>query len=244
MTGIDLDPAQLKSRLNALRTAREELVREYHADGNISERVSGQDGIDPADWLESRIQVLREAKERYIQLWENNTVKLIDGHRIFVGDYAGLTQLAEANDIGLENVLSGVKEVSPDARVQKLDLSGRELSDLTGIEQLSAVTALDLSNNELREIKGLGNLKDLGMLSLWANQIISIEPLISLTHLHWLNIGDNKIRDISFLKELGGLKTVCLFKYHQDTVLLSKEESARNLNMIRDLKARGVYVER
>ncbi|MGQ9546485.1 MAG: InlB B-repeat-containing protein [Dehalococcoidia bacterium] len=86
-----------------------------------------------------------------------------------------------------------------------LSASGKNISDLTGLEFVTNLTSLFLPSNQISDISPLASLTSLTELGLGDNQISDISPLASLTNLTWLNIGDNPISDIS---ALAGLKSL------------------------------------
>ncbi len=79
------------------------------------------------------------------------------------------------------------------ADVTELDLKDRSLTDLDGIEQMTALTALDLSYNRLRDLTPLTALQNLRVLNLYENHnLISAEPLGELPLLEKLSITYDK----------------------------------------------------
>ncbi len=94
-----------------------------------------------------------------------------------------------------------------------LDLSGKEIEDITeisGLEALTDLQILKLSNNQIGEIKGLENLKNLLKLDLRGNEISEIKGLKNLSNLIDLDLSYNKIREIQGLNNLINLKKLNL----------------------------------
>jgi len=94
--------------------------------------------------------------------------------------------------------------------VTELDLSGRELSDITALSDCAALTKLDLSHNKISDLTPLAGLKELTWLSLWDNRIEDIRPLLTLPKLSYLDLDQNRLTDIGTLGELYTLEELWL----------------------------------
>ena len=70
--------------------------------------------------------------------------------------------------------------------VTELDLQGKGLTSVKGLEKLTQLTKLHLSNNHLTNVKGLENLTQLKSLYLLSNQLTDVEELKNLTELKGL----------------------------------------------------------
>ena len=86
--------------------------------------------------------------------------------------------------------------------ITKLELSGRGIVDLQGLESMENLTYLDLSNNEISNIDSIKKLVKLKKLVLHKNKIGSIKSIESLKYLEELDLSNNLIGDIT---ALGGL---------------------------------------
>ncbi|NFD04291.1 DUF5050 domain-containing protein [Clostridium botulinum] len=86
--------------------------------------------------------------------------------------------------------------------ITKLELSGRCIVDLQGLESMENLTYLDLSNNEISNIDSIKKLVNLKKLVLHKNKIGSIKSIESLKYLEELDLSNNLIGDIT---ALGGL---------------------------------------
>ena len=87
---------------------------------------------------------------------------------------------------------------------RNLDLQGREVADLTGVNKLTQLENLSLGNNQVEDITGLSGMEYLTYLDLSTNRIQSLNGLDSLPNLAYLSIGGNQVFDVSLLS---GLKT-------------------------------------
>lgn len=83
---------------------------------------------------------------------------------------------------------------------------GFELTNLSGIAQLSNLEILVVTHHQIKNIQSLKNLKKLKSVFLFNNQIDSLEGLETLTLLEQLYIQFNNINSLKALKELTCLK--------------------------------------
>jgi len=94
--------------------------------------------------------------------------------------------------------------------VKALDLEGKKLTDLNGIELCTDLEELKLGANHIDDIAQLANLGNLRILDLKSNDFNNIEPLKNLSNLEELNLYSNEIEDISPLLSLPKLKKLNL----------------------------------
>lgn len=87
---------------------------------------------------------------------------------------------------------------------------GKEIRDLSGLEQAHDLTLLNSSDNHLSDISPLAPLTNLTGLFLGYNEIRDINPLASLTNLRRLHLGDNLISDLNPLESLTSLNWLYL----------------------------------
>ena len=84
----------------------------------------------------------------------------------------------------------------------RVSANSSQISDLSGIENLTALTELFLASNQITNISALTGLTEISSLDLWSNQITDISSLANLTRLTSLSIHTNQITDISALQNL------------------------------------------
>ena len=96
------------------------------------------------------------------------------------------------------------------ARPERLDLSSRNLTDLSALAGLSGVRELDLRDNAIADLSPLSGLSGLQVLDLSGNRIEELWPLAGLPELRRLNLSGNRIADIGMLSGLGGLQVLDL----------------------------------
>ena len=95
-------------------------------------------------------------------------------------------------------------------RLTSLDVRGKGIADLTGVEHATDLQALVLIENKIHDISPLSGLTKLGFLDLGGNQISDLRPLAALTRLETLHIWRNEIEDISPLIGLVNLKKLLI----------------------------------
>ena len=93
---------------------------------------------------------------------------------------------------------------------KRLDLSWRNLTDVSALAGLTGVRELDLSNNAITDLSPLAGLTGLRALDLSGNRIEDISMLAGLTALERLGLSGNRIEDISTLAGLSGLEVLDL----------------------------------
>ena len=96
------------------------------------------------------------------------------------------------------------------ARPGHLDLSSRNLTDLSALAGLSGVRELDLRDNAITDLSPLSGLSGLQVLDLSGNLIEELWPLAGLPALQRLNLSGNRITDIAMLSGLSGLQVLDL----------------------------------
>jgi len=101
-----------------------------------------------------------------------------------------------------------------------VDLSGKSLTSVKVLENLTQLEELDLNNNQLTDVKGLENLAQLKDLDLHNNKLTSVKGLENLTKLDLLFLSDNQLTDVKGLENLTQLKVLTL----QDNPDLTKSQ--------------------
>lgn len=94
--------------------------------------------------------------------------------------------------------------------VKEIDLSNRNITDISPLKDCTDLEILNLSGNSVRDISVLLDLPKLRSLSLENNDISDIRPLMGLTTLEYLNLSGNKISSIAALSELTALDELSL----------------------------------
>jgi hypothetical protein len=125
-------------------------------------------------------------------------------------------------DVGLRNVIADALGIghtaagtgltrpflaSQLAQIRELDASGRQISDLTGLEQLFNLETLNLSRNNLTNLTAIASLTQLRILDLGFNRLTdaNLGSLAGLTRLRSLNLDSNSLRSLAPLATLRSL---------------------------------------
>ena len=94
--------------------------------------------------------------------------------------------------------------------LRELDLSGNAITDMGPLAGLTGLQALDLRGNAIADLGPLAGLTGLRELDLAGNRIADLWPLAGLTALQRLDLAHNRIADIATLAELDGLRALDL----------------------------------
>jgi len=113
------------------------------------------------------------------------------------GEMATLTYLFAENR-GIKN-LTGIEYA---LILERLNLSGNQISDISPLEGLANLIVLRLPSNQISNLSPLSALTKLITLTLESNQISSVSALSTLTNLTSLTLWNNQIQDISALSGL------------------------------------------
>lgn len=92
--------------------------------------------------------------------------------------------------------------------ITELDLSGSEITNLTGLENFTGLTNLNLSRNSITSIEPITGLTTITNLNLSGNQsqISDVDKLSSLTNVADLNMSSSKITSVDFMSSLNNLQ--------------------------------------
>ena len=116
-----------------------------------------------------------------------------------------------------------------------LDLSGKGIADLTGLEAAKNLKTLSLRGNRVTDLSPLAGLTSLETLDLDENQVTSLAPLSGLDSLRVLHLADNEVSDLTPVAKLRMLQFVfCAQNRLNGTVAAQTVEAMR---------FRGVYLE-
>lgn len=118
---------------------------------------------------------------------------------------------AEGNDV-LKTITISTDVLG---RITELDLSGRKITNLKGIEEFTALTELNLSNNNITDISALKDLAALTNVNLSQNNISDLSALNG--DFQTIIANNNKLTSLSSLKEVTSLVNL----YVNDNLLTS-----------------------
>ncbi|HCO92646.1 MAG TPA: hypothetical protein DIU00_01635 [Phycisphaerales bacterium] len=115
-------------------------------------------------------------------------------------------------------------------KVEQLDLSGSQISDLQSLEALTSLKMLHLCDTNVSNLEPLKALTGLRELRLSRTNITNIEPLAGLTNLQGLWIDGTQVSKIEPLKSLTRLKKLDLG--YTKVSKLEPLQSLKNLRML------------
>ena len=96
------------------------------------------------------------------------------------------------------------------AKVERLDLSARQLTDVSALSGMVDLEVLDLHGNAVADTWGLSGLTGLHVLDLSGNRIVDVSALSRLSGLRVLDLSGNRIEDVSALWGLTRLRRLNL----------------------------------
>lgn len=93
------------------------------------------------------------------------------------------------------------------SEVTSLNLSGKNISNLEGLQYFKGLQTLNLSNNKLSDLSSLPNIQGLKTLNVSKNSLKSLDGVGKLESLTTLNIADNQVNNIASVSTLSNLVT-------------------------------------
>jgi len=117
-------------------------------------------------------------------------------------------------------------------------IKGKDIKNLSGIENFTSLNDLNLNHNDIKDIKPLEGLTNLTELSLVGTSIDNVQPLSGLINLTSLDLGANKISNIEPLKGLVNLTSLNLA-----TNLIADIESLKGLVNLTNLDLAANEIE-
>ncbi len=124
-----------------------------------------------------------------------------------VGDEIALGQLNNLKILDLSgqqiSAISKIDGLDKLVKLEELDLSCNNLTELSGLETLKNLKVLDLGENySIKNIDGIANLKNLEILNLYENKIVDFRVLNKLDKLVKVNVAQNGIDKMDIKKQL------------------------------------------
>ena len=90
----------------------------------------------------------------------------------------------------------------------RLDLAGRNITDISPLRHMTGLTMLNLENNDITDIAPLESLTEIMVLGLGRNRITDVTPLQKLKSLVGLSLEGNPIQDLKQLRPLTNLEVL------------------------------------
>ena len=162
-----------------------------------------------------------------------------------IGQTTGQTDFAETwmPDPALRTAVRGEIGLLPDVPLAKerlrsvgyIDIAGKGISDITGLEFATNLRELDLRDNPITDLRPLANLTTLERLYLSdilpSTPTLDLRPLANLINLEELTLENSKVSDISPLARLKKLQILDLA--HNDISDLRPLDGLRELRKLR-----------
>ena len=145
---------------------------------------------------------------------------------------AAMHPIRDAAGLPAATLAALLEAAQESAGTERLDLSSRNLTDVSALAGLTGLRELDLSGNAITDLSPLAGLTGLRELDLASNRIADLWPLAGLAALQRLDLADNRIVDVSTLTGVGGLEVLLLDRNQvADVQALSQLSQLANLGL-------------
>ena len=123
----------------------------------------------------------------------------------------GVTFQSDVTQLDLsDREIRDISALSVCRQLRWLKLGGNQISDLQALMNIPGLEQLDLSNNEITDLRPLMGLSKLRSLNVSGNQLTDTTPLGAMTTLTALDLSDNPLSDFSGLSKLVNLQNLRL----------------------------------
>ena len=136
------------------------------------------------------------------------TLTIQSGASDQLSNLSGLSNLTELTITDTNVSQEVLKSIAALPKLQKLTLSGCNLTSIQPLENAAGITELDLSNNTIRNIGALSGMKKLEQLYLQHNAVTDLSALSGNTALTKANLSHNSITSLAGLSSLTALTWV------------------------------------
>jgi Leucine-rich repeat (LRR) protein len=142
-----------------------------------------------------------------------------------------LSDVSKITELNLEGKnLDSLEGIEYFTNLTKLYCGINQIRDISQLFNLTKLEVLFLNENKISDISGIENLQSLTELNLSANEIVDIHSLAGLTNLKALYLLSNQINDISSLAGLTNLEDLELYQNQ-----ISNIDSLQNLTKLKVL---------
>lgn len=121
-----------------------------------------------------------------------------------------IAQLSELTELNLSGCgISSVESLGANTKLQRLNLSGNSIYDISVLTTCPDLTHLNLDGNAVSSLDCLRGNSTLISLDISQNNVVYLAPLSECTKLEELYANGNRITDISVLASMSSLKILC-----------------------------------
>ncbi|MCF2562381.1 leucine-rich repeat domain-containing protein [Bifidobacterium boum] len=124
-------------------------------------------------------------------------------------DVKDTTSLYSSDYSGFSSV-SSLQGLQVFTNLERLDLSGTRVSDVSPLSKLTKLTELDLGGTQVSDVSPLSKLVNLEYLNFAGNRVSDVSPLSKLVHLKELYLYGTGVSDVSPLSKLTNLEDLGL----------------------------------
>ena len=179
---------------------------------------------------------------KYLFLGQYEDVELENGEATFT--YVYLNERTKSPDISkilmslvalkglyLRRLETSQLNIERSLNLSDLDCSYTQVSDLSPLGKLTALTSVNCSYTQVSDLSPLGELTALTSINCSDTQVSDISPLGKLKALTSINCSDTQVSDLSPLSKLTGLTSVdCSYAQVSDLSPLSKLTALTSIN--------------
>ncbi|MDP4146205.1 MAG: leucine-rich repeat domain-containing protein [Bacillota bacterium] len=169
---------------------------------------------------------------------KNAAVTINDTKTGTVTNNSVVTFKSKALETAVRNVLgksTGILYKNDVEKITQLNVENKDITDLSGIENLTNLQTIDFAKNQISDISPLKNLKNLKDINLSYNKISDISALSGLISLQSINLSFNKISNITALKGLTKLQSLDLNNYYHVNNYISDISALKDLTNLQYL---------
>ena len=182
-------------------------LRNLNIRHNLVSDLSPTAGLINLHWIELEDNLFNDISP-LAELPKLEWMDLTRNTSIDVSPLAGMSSLTGFRSWGTP--ILGFETFRKIPRLERLDICGGELSDISALEGMTNLKDLYLAGNQITDISVVSSLTGLTESSFAHNRITNVSPLAGLSNLRWINLRDNDISDVSSLTSLPNLKWVDL----------------------------------
>ncbi|OQA28744.1 MAG: Internalin-A precursor [Verrucomicrobia bacterium ADurb.Bin345] len=186
-------------------------VADYSPLAGIYPNLEGKDfEIGPAKSAEAPVAKRDENSMFQDPMFEKRVRKMLNKPEgdIDPAELAGITELGFNNwdypngEIPEEEKIHSLNDLKYFPNLEKLDIGGNAVSDLSPLSALNKLFYLEAPKNNIADLSPLSNMTQLTWAVFWENDISDLTPVSNLVNLETFSVFSNNVSDISPLANL------------------------------------------